>query len=73
MDDVIVTTHGDFQVATAPGATGGFVAWAKMGHIQGDCPITEPGQHVWFDFGRTREEARDHVLAELGLDRTRSV
>lgn len=64
-----VTRHGDFEVATARAAksSSGFMSWAKMGRIVGDCPITEPGAHVWFNSGRTREEARDRLLAELGL------
>lgn len=66
MKDVEITTHGDFQVATARGPNG-FTAWAKMGAIQTDCPIKEPGTHVWYNFGRTREEARHRILDELGL------
>jgi hypothetical protein len=66
MKDVQITTHGDFQVATAKGENH-FTAWAKMGRIQTDCPIKEPGEHVWFNFGATREEARERVLDELGL------
>ena len=66
MKDVEVTTHGDFQVATARGENG-FTSWAKMGTIQTDCPIKEPGAHVWFNFGRTREEARRRILDELSL------
>lgn len=66
MKDVEVTTHGDFQVATALGPNG-FTSWAKMGMIQTDCPIKEPGAHVWFNFGSTREEARSRILDELGL------
>ena len=67
MQEVQVSTHGGWQVATARGASGGFVAWAKMGLIQSDCPIKEPGQHVWINFGATRDEARNRVLAEVGL------
>lgn len=66
MDDVQVTQHGDFEVATARGASG-FTSWAKMGRIQSDCPIKEPGAHVWFNFGATRDEAHARILAELGL------
>ena len=66
MDEVQVTRHGDFEIATARG-TSGFTAWAKMGRIQSDCPIKEPGEHVWFNFGPTREKARENILAELGL------
>lgn len=66
MQDVEVTRHSDFEVATAHGKNG-FVAWAKMGRIQTNCPIKEPGAHVWFNFGTTRHEARDRILAELGL------
>jgi hypothetical protein len=67
MDEVEVTRHGDFEVATAKGKGLGFTAWAKMGRIQTDCPIKEPGAHVWFNFGATRKMARERILAELGL------
>lgn len=67
MDAVEVTRHGDFEVATAKSKGFGFTAWGKMGRIQTDCPIKEPGAHVWFNFGPTREKARENVLAELGL------
>ena len=67
MRDVQVTKHGAFQAATAPGADGGFVAWAKMGPITGDCPVSEPGEHVWFCFGASRDEALRAVLADVGL------
>lgn len=66
MNDVEVTRHGEFEVATARGMDG-FTSWAKMGRIQTDCPIKEPGAHVWFNFGPTREIARDRILVELGL------
>ena len=66
MRDVEVTRHGDFEVATARGEHG-FTSWGKMGRIQSDCPVKEPGTHVWFNFGRTRQEARDRTLVELGL------
>ena len=66
MHEIEVTRHGDFEVATGRGVAG-YTAWAKMGRIQSDCPVKEPGAHVWFNFGATREEARDRVLAELGL------
>jgi hypothetical protein len=63
-----ITRHGDFEVATTPALQGGgYLAWAKMGKIMGDNPITEPGNPVWMVHGRTREEARAKVLAELGL------
>jgi hypothetical protein len=62
-----VSKHGDFSVATMPSrAGGGFVAWAKVGEIVTTCPIAEPGW-VWFEFGTTREEARDKLLTEIGL------
>lgn len=66
MKCVEVTRHGDFQVATAY-ASGTFVSWAKMGRIQADNPVDEPGQHVWFNFGVTRVQARERILEELGL------
>lgn len=66
MKEVEVTQHRDFQVATARGKSG-FISWAKMGKIQTDCPLKEPGANVWFNFGHTREEARHRILEELGL------
>lgn len=66
MQKIEVTKHGDFQVATARGGEG-FVSWAKMGTIVADCPVEEPGSHVWFNFGSTREEARGRILKELNL------
>jgi hypothetical protein len=68
MKDVEVTKHGDFQIATGRGEHG-FTAWGKMGTIQTDCPIKEPGAHVWFNFGLTREEAESRLIDELGLRR----
>lgn len=63
----IVTEHGRWQVASAPCRSGdGFYSWAKVGEIVGECPISEPGD-VWFEFGRTHDEARGKLLAELGL------
>jgi hypothetical protein len=62
-----ITQHGDWQVATAIGRGGKIVSWAKMGIIQGTSPIDEPGEYVWFEFGNTREEAREKLLDELGL------
>jgi hypothetical protein len=63
-----VTRHGDFEVATTPNAKKtGYLVWSKMGKITGSCPFTEPGDPVWMDYGRTREEARGKVLAELGM------
>lgn len=66
MKNVEITTHGDFQVATVPGKNG-FTSWAKMGKIKTDSPIKEPGNHVWFNFGKTRRQAREAILFELGL------
>ena len=63
----VVTRFGDFCVATVPHPSGGYVAWAKMGNIVGPSPLYEPGQHVPFAFGRTRDEAREKVLEELGM------
>jgi hypothetical protein len=64
---VEVTKHSDYEVATIPGSYDGFVAWAKMGRIQGINPVDEPGEHVWFNFGQTREDAKRKILNELGL------
>jgi hypothetical protein len=67
MDDIHVDRLNGWSIATARGATGRFVSWAKMGMIQRDSPITEPGAHVWFEFGETRSEAPNKLRAELGL------
>lgn len=67
MRDRQVTQHGDFQIATAIGHSEEYVSWGKMGIISGIDPVTEPGAYVWFQFGRTREEARNNLLSELGL------
>ncbi len=63
---VEVTKHGDYEVATAP-SSNGFTSWAKQGRIEGTNPINEPGLNVWFNFGRTREEAKRKILLELEL------
>ena len=63
---IVISRHGDFQVATAR-TKKGFTAWAKMGPITSDSPLTEPGAYVWFSLRETREEARDSLLDELGL------
>ena len=62
-----VTQHGDWQIATTESKVSGFMAWAKMGRIVADDPISEPGAHVWFAFGPTRDAARISLLKELGL------
>lgn len=67
MKDRQISKHGDFQIATAKGASGRFIAWGKMGKIVADDPVTEPGNHVWFQSGATREDAKDKLLDELGL------
>ena len=68
MNGIEVTRHGDFQIATAPSASGsGFYAWGKMGVIRGSNPVDEPGEHVWFQLAETREAAKASLLAELGL------
>jgi hypothetical protein len=67
MKDRVVTRHGDFEIATAISNTAGFIAWGKMGRIVGVNPIDEPGEYVWCQYGRTRDEARDRLLDELGL------
>lgn len=66
MKEKEVTRHGDWYVATARGKHG-WVSWAKLGPITADDPIAEPGQNVWFNFGDTRTEARENILAELHL------
>lgn len=60
---------GDFQIATARAKFGTktWWAWAKMGIIQSDRPLKEPGEHVWFDFGSTRQDAAEKIKRELGL------
>ena len=69
MSAVEVETCGDWQIATAPGELGGFMSWGKMGRITGTNPVNEPGEHVWFNFGGTREQASRNLKVELGLER----
>ena len=64
--DVVTERHGDFEIAVGRGVDG-FLAWGKMGRIQTTCPVLEPGNHVFVNFGTSREEARDRLLSELGL------
>ena len=59
----------DWQIASAQAPTGRWWAWAKMGQIQGQCPLSEPGNYVWANFGETREEALGKTKEELGLNR----
>ena len=66
MNDIEITRHGAFHIATAQGKTC-FVAWGKMGPIQAQDPIREPGNHVWVNYEATREEARRNLLGEFGL------
>ena len=66
MVDIEITTHGNFQIATARSKSG-FTAWGKIGKIQATSPIEEPEAHVWFQFGETRDAARTKLLIELGL------
>jgi hypothetical protein len=61
-----VSKHGDFSIATRAFKEG-FVAWGKMGPIQGEGPLSETGRHVWFQFGETPAQAKDLLLEELGL------
>ena len=61
-----VQVVGPFHIASAQGELG-FVSWGKMGPIHGDDPISETGEHVWFQFGVTRDEAVTRLLSELGL------
>lgn len=44
-----------------------FLAWAKMGEITGTGPLDESGLNIWFNFGRTREEAVATVKREIGI------
>jgi hypothetical protein len=68
MSGVEVQREGAWSIATAPGRSC-FMAWAKMGRITGTSPINEPGEHVWFEFGSTRQEAADKLRRDLGLMR----
>jgi hypothetical protein len=59
---------GDWYIATAAcRVSGDYVAWAKMGPITGRSPMDEPGGHVWFQFGATREQAIERLYRELGI------
>lgn len=64
-----VIRHGDWFIASRRAfhhstLNNQFVAWAKRGPHVTQNPVLEPGD-VWFDFGRTREEAVAGILAEL--------
>ena len=62
----IVSDRG-WSFATVPGCKSGFMGWAKMGPILGTNPFNEPGEHVWFEFGDTREAVVNALKRELGL------
>lgn len=66
MSGIVITQVRDWQVASRRLGSR-FYAWAKMGKIQGDSPMTEPGCNVYFNSAETREEATRLVLDELGL------
>jgi len=67
MDNTIeITKHGDWEVATKKCKLG-YTSWAKRGKIQGTNAVNETGQHVWFNFGNTREEARKAITKELNI------
>ena len=67
MKDRQIEKLGAWNIATANGKSGSVVAWAKMGPLTGTGPLDEPGEHVWFEFGMTREDAKGKLMAELGL------
>lgn len=69
MKERVIERLVGWQIASAPSRIGnGFVSWAKMGPIQGASPLSEPGAHVWFNFGATRAEAVQNIKRELGID-----
>lgn len=59
--------RGDWHIASANGLSGRFVAWGKMGPIVADDPVREPGEHVFFEFGETREAAVKRLIDSLGI------
>ncbi len=67
MKDIEITKHREFEIATAKGEGSGFTVWAKKGKIITDCPIKEPGHPIFFNFGETREEARQKMIMEIDL------
>jgi hypothetical protein len=69
MDAILIERIQGWQIATARARHGlrRWWAWGKMGSIQGDSPLTEPGSHVWCEFGDSREEASRKLKQELGL------
>jgi hypothetical protein len=62
-----VLHFGGWRIASRPPRDGGFIAWAKFGEIHGTHPIDEPGEHAWFEFGSTRDEAISKLRAELAI------
>jgi hypothetical protein len=69
---VVIERCRGWQIASRPAARvqrdkPKFLAWAKMGPITGTGPLDEPGFNVWFNFGRTREEAVATVKREIGI------
>ena len=64
-----IEQHGPWQFAVRHKRNGGdgFIAWGKVGVIQGDCPLFEPGDPVHFGFGDTEDEALKDAMSETGL------
>lgn len=67
-----IEQHGAFQVATAPGAVSGFIAWGKRGKITTDSPFKEPGDPVWIGTGETRAKAKAVVMRDIEEQRVDS-
>lgn len=64
IQDIKITTYKDFEIAVGKGKSC-FVTWAKEGKIQSNYPLLEPGDHVYFNFGDTCEQALERILAEI--------
>lgn len=66
--DVEIKQYGQWQIASRPPKLGRFfLAWAVRwpDRIRGDGPLSEPHADVWFEFGRTREDAEEKLLKDL--------
>lgn len=45
--------------------TGGWTAWAKKTPMLREDPVSEPGEPLHFEFGRTREQAISRLISSM--------
>lgn len=67
----VVTWHGPVCVATVPTSVRSSSkwpvhGWAKRGQIVAENAIDEPGEPVYFTWGRTSDEVTATLLREMG-------